>query len=91
VWQSGKCIRFEIYDSYGDGICCGYGQGSYTVTFQGNVIVSGGQFTDQSIHESNCIADTMEIMTALQAMIGHVNNSNPLTLAEREQYYFDII
>ncbi|MBK8706748.1 MAG: hypothetical protein IPN33_26310 [Saprospiraceae bacterium] len=89
--DTSACIRFEIYDSYGDGICCGFGQGSYTVSFQGDTIASGGEFTNQSIHESICIIDTLEIMTALQAMIGHVNNANPLSLAEREEYYFDII
>ena len=26
------CYDFTIYDTYGDGICCGYGNGSYTVT-----------------------------------------------------------
>lgn len=39
------CFDFIIYDSYGDGICCGYGNGSYTVTdADNNVIASGGQF-----------------------------------------------
>ncbi len=39
------CYDFTIYDSYGDGICCGYGNGSYTVTDQNsNVLASGGQF-----------------------------------------------
>ena len=40
------CYDFTIYDSYGDGICCGYGNGSYTVTDDvGNVLASGGEFT----------------------------------------------
>ena len=89
--DTAACIRFEIYDTYGDGICCDFGQGSYTVTFQGDIIATGGEFTTQSVHESICIPDTLEIMTALQAMIGHVNNSNPLSLIEREQYHFEII
>ena len=39
------CYVFTIYDSYGDGICCSYGQGSYTLTDQdGNQILTGGQF-----------------------------------------------
>jgi len=36
---------FTIYDSYGDGICCGYGSGSYTLRSGGTVIASGGNFT----------------------------------------------
>ncbi len=39
------CYDFTIFDSYGDGICCGYGNGSYSVTDgSGNVLASGGQF-----------------------------------------------
>lgn len=41
------CYDFVINDSYGDGICCGFGNGSYTLTdASGNVLASGGQFTD---------------------------------------------
>ncbi len=35
---------FTIYDSYGDGICCAYGNGSYSLTSGGTTIVSGGSF-----------------------------------------------
>lgn len=36
---------FEITDSYGDGICCSYGNGSYSVTAaDGTVVASGGNF-----------------------------------------------
>ena len=40
------CYDFEINDSYGDGICCDYGTGSYTLTNNatGAVLASGGQF-----------------------------------------------
>ena len=41
------CYNFIISDSYGDGICCAYGNGSYTVTNpSGQVVASGGQFAD---------------------------------------------
>ena len=37
---------FTINDQYGDGICCSYGNGSYTLRDgNGNVIASGGSFT----------------------------------------------
>ncbi len=41
---------FTINDSYGDGICCSYGSGSYTLKDANNsVIATGGQFgTSQS-------------------------------------------
>jgi PKD repeat protein len=40
------CYTFTIFDSYGDGICCGFsGNGSYTVTDpDGTQIASGGDF-----------------------------------------------
>ena len=40
------CYDYTIFDSYGDGICCAYGNGSYTLTdSNGNVLASGGAFT----------------------------------------------
>ena len=36
--------QFTIKDSYGDGLCCGYGYGSYSVVWDGVVKVSGGYF-----------------------------------------------
>src|SRR6187402_496294 len=32
---TGTCMIFTIHDSYGDGICCNYGSGSYTVLLDG--------------------------------------------------------
>ena len=37
-------LSFNIYDSYGDGICCSYGNGSYTVSACGSTVASGGNF-----------------------------------------------
>ena len=42
-----QCYTFEIYDSYGDGICCAYGDGAYSlVDANGTTIASGGEFGD---------------------------------------------
>ncbi len=39
------CYRFTILDSFGDGICCQYGNGSYSLRDAGNnVLASGGSF-----------------------------------------------
>ncbi len=40
------CYSFEIYDYWGDGICCQYGSGSYEVTDvnSGQTLAEGGQF-----------------------------------------------
>jgi hypothetical protein len=40
------CYSFEITDSYGDGMCCNYGDGSYSVTDgAGTVLASGSEYT----------------------------------------------
>ena len=39
------CYDFTIYDSYGDGLCCSYGEGSYKVYVDHQLIHSGGEFT----------------------------------------------
>jgi Metallo-peptidase family M12 len=40
------CLRFTIYDAQGDGICCGFGEGSYTLVdnASGEILASGGEF-----------------------------------------------
>ena len=39
------CVTFKIEDTYLDGICCSWGNGSYIVTDAlGNVISQGGDF-----------------------------------------------
>lgn len=45
------CYTLTVYDSYGDGICCSYGNGSYALINNANnaVIASGGQFTTQDV------------------------------------------
>ncbi len=43
------CYDFQINDSYGDGICCGYGQGSYDISINGQSVASGGQFASTEL------------------------------------------
>lgn len=38
------CYAFYIYDAYSDGICCSYGNGSYSVSYDGVVKGQGGSF-----------------------------------------------
>ena len=40
------CYTFTIYDSFGDGICCSFGSGDYTLTVDGAPVASGGEFGD---------------------------------------------
>jgi hypothetical protein len=39
-----SCYDFTIYDSYGDGICCAYGEGYYNVLYEGELFCTGGEF-----------------------------------------------
>lgn len=41
---------FQINDSYGDGICCGYGNGAYSMTVAGTQVFTGGQFNSVASH-----------------------------------------
>ncbi|MCL4147367.1 UNVERIFIED_CONTAM: hypothetical protein GTU68_021109 [Idotea baltica] len=51
------CYDFTINDAYGDGICCGYGNGSYSVTAGGSTVASGGSF-NASETTNFCIGGT---------------------------------
>ncbi len=37
---------FTMYDSFGDGICCSYGTGSYTLSGPDGTLASGGEYGD---------------------------------------------
>jgi len=54
---SGTCYLFEIFDDFGDGICCEYGQGYYTVVVDGIEIASGGNFDSKDSVEF-CVGDS---------------------------------
>ena len=40
----GILYEFTLNDTWGDGICCAYGQGSYTISVEGEEVASGGDF-----------------------------------------------
>ena len=44
LYCQGIQYNFSIFDSFGDGICCAYGEGSYSVTLDGEIVASGGDF-----------------------------------------------
>ena len=45
------CYAFTIDDSFGDGICCAFGEGSYTLLSDGAVLAAGGEFESQDVVE----------------------------------------
>ncbi len=36
---------FGIFDAFGDGICCEFGDGSFTLSVDGDVVIGGGAFS----------------------------------------------
>ncbi|WP_299189834.1 endonuclease [uncultured Aquimarina sp.] len=55
------CYTLVVKDSYGDGICCSYGNGSYELTdANGVVLTSGGSFGSQDT-KSFCVTSTSRV------------------------------
>lgn len=49
-----QCVRFTIRDAAGDGLCCGYGLGSYTILLNNDTVAHGGQYGAQEVTYFNC-------------------------------------
>ena len=48
------CYTLTVNDEYGDGICCGFGQGSFELSSGGEVLAAGGEF-DSTISLDFCL------------------------------------
>ena len=54
-----SCFTLSVYDSYGDGICCSYGEGNITLlNASGNTIVSNDGEFDYETHDVFCPNET---------------------------------
>jgi hypothetical protein len=51
ICVSAGCYTFTINDSWGDGICCAFGDGAYSVSADGTVIASGGDFNAEETQD----------------------------------------
>ena len=61
-----ECYTLTINDSYGDGICCQYGTGSYSISDDsGNVIFSGGDFSSTESTTFR-VGETLEINSVFE-------------------------
>ena len=67
------CYTFTINDTYGDGICCSYGNGSYTLTDGSSTLASGGSF-GSSEATNFCIGTSRNDGTVLQDPIDTRNS-----------------
>merc|ERR1712228_425532 len=55
---SSGSYKFTITDAYGDGICCSYGNGGYSVKVDDKEIASGGQFGSKEEKTFNVVSST---------------------------------
>ncbi len=61
ICVSEGCYTFSIFDSYGDGICCKYGEGYFQIeTEDGEVLAQGGSFGNQSSQQI-CISNSEDL------------------------------
>ena len=78
------CYTLTMYDSFGDGICCSFGEGNYTLNSMGITLASGGAYADMDVTEF-CIGGDISGCTDEVAC-----NYNPFaTTDDGSCYYID--
>lgn len=50
-----RCFTFLITDSGGDGLCCDYGDGGYTLRLNGLKVASGNDYGNQDKVDLQCV------------------------------------
>ena len=75
------CLNFVIDDSYGDGICCGYGTGAYYIYVDGIEVATGGNFGSQDVVMFDCAPgttcnDAVELTEADYGTIAQASNNS---------------
>jgi lysyl endopeptidase len=78
-----NCYEFEIFDEFGDGICCAFGEGAYSLSSDnGEVIFEGGVFLDSEVTEIS-IGGELSINDTLLTSISLYPNpaDNEITLS----------
>merc|ERR1712241_33491 len=78
---------FTIYDTYGDGMCCSYGTGSYKVTYDGAVLGEGGEFQQSEsveLRSSTSSSTSTPSTTAAPTTTTTTTTTTPPTTPEPE-------
>ena len=78
-----NCYEFEIFDTFGDGICCEFGEGFYNLSSDsGDVIFDGGEFGGSEITEIS-IGEELSTSDAFLSTISLYPNpaNNEITLS----------
>lgn len=92
-----ECYTFTIFDEYSDGICCGYGNGSYQIVDPwGAVVVSGAEFG--ASEASNFCANSVDDLELAASIDLYPNPTNgelsitvPFTLKDARIEVLDIM
>ncbi len=72
-----SCLSLTVFDSFGDGICCAYGEGNFSVIDEnGNTIfTNNGQFSFQA-QEIFCLGDACGITASIVTTDALTNSSS---------------
>ncbi|MBX2979319.1 MAG: hypothetical protein KF905_08500 [Flavobacteriales bacterium] len=74
------CLVFRINDSYGDGICCSYGNGAYFLWLDGVLIRQGGNYQQFEETTFNC-PPGFSCSSAIPISVPALTGNYPQTLA----------
>ena len=79
-----ECYTLEVYDTYGDGMCCTYGYGFFKVINEdGDVIANGGQFGYET-SASFCLGDAPAMALPYDDMLDGPSPFNARTVPPKE-------
>lgn len=71
-----SCFSLYVYDSYGDGICCGFGEGNFQVldALGNTILINDGNF-DNFAEEIFCLDDS-ECQITAEINVSHATSSS---------------
>lgn len=70
------CHELVVNDSYSDGMCCSFGNGSFTLTGPGGTLASGGSFTASSVN-SFCLTATAQSLLSAKVYLDGAYGTGP--------------
>ena len=74
--SANACLILTVYDSYGDGMCCAYGEGSFQVMNEvGETIVFNNGDFNYEASESFCVGDGA-CQIATEVSVSHASSSS---------------
>lgn len=83
------CYTFDIDDSWGDGICCAEGNGSYTLTHvSGTVVASGGDYGSGETTNVGCTDLPIELLGFEAQGKGRINEIEWSVASQVNNDYF---